>query len=99
MVRWFSAMTSMCVEFRVFKNTCIISLTFLFVKTLNWLFLTNWSWTMRLISRGRARLVSSEGRQRPALFDTSDLAAVNKMFGSLFLIEEPKPAYIPFCFA
>ena len=54
---------------------------------------------MRLISLGRARLVSSEGRQRPALLETSDLAAENKMLGSFSLIEVPKPAYIPFYFA
>ena len=40
-----------------------------------------------------------EGRQRPALLQTSDLAAENKMFGSLFLMEVPKPAYMPFYFA
>ena len=54
---------------------------------------------MRLISLGRAKLVSSDGKQRPALFETRDRAAENKMFGSFSLIEVPKPAYMPFCFA
>ena len=54
---------------------------------------------MRLISLGSAKLVSSDGRQRPALLETSERAAENKMLGSLCLIEEPKPAYMPFCLA
>ena len=52
-----------------------------------------------MISRGKAKLVSSEGRHRPALLETRERAAENKMLGSLCLMEEPKPAYMPFCLA
>ena len=98
-VKWFSAITSICVASLVFKNSFIISKTFVFVKMLKLLFFTSYSWAIRLTSLGYAKFVSSDGTQRPALFITRDRAAEKRMFGSFSLIVVPKPAYIPIYFA
>ena len=93
--RWFSAMTSICVASLVFMKSCINSSALVLVNTLKLLFFTSYSCAMRFISRGTARLLSSDGTQRPALLIMSDLAAESRMFGSFSLIVVLKPVYMP----
>jgi len=49
--------------------------------------------TIFLISSYSDKFLSSLARHRPALFETNDRAAENRMFGSLSFYDVPKSEY------